>query len=224
VSRKFIRISFTSGCLYLGERIKKGTFKPSISPLGKRYKQKEPFSKVLPIPYSTITGALRSLLGDKAEIHAIGKIIPPYMIEYMAVTPYDSALVSAKLPITLEYLSGVKGEIYVTMTDGLPSLEPLRESGFVLGGMKSKGFGICKVESIAEIEPKIIEEEGRFLSRIYYDDDIMSLFGIRREDITKEYWGYLFKRTSEFNGYYQKSLFEQSRIKNGYDFLVEVIK
>jgi hypothetical protein len=220
---KFFKINFTSECIYLGERIKKGTFKPSISPQGKRYKQGRILTGILPVPYSTITGALRSLLGEDAEIHAIGKMTK-YNVEYMSIAPYDSALVAAKLPITVEYLSNVAGEVYVKKTDTLPSLQAVA-SGFVMGGMKSKGFGACKVGSInEEYQPKIIEQEGRFLSRIYYDDAVMGMFGIQKENIVKAYWGYLFRRTSEFNGYYQKSLFEQSIVKNSYDFLVEVMK
>ena len=222
MTAKFVKIIFSAECLYLGERIKKGTFKPSISPQGKRYKQGGVLTGVLPVPYSTITGAFRSLLGEESEIHALGKMTK-YKVEYMSIAPYDSALIAAKLPITVEYLSDVEGEVYVKKTDNLPSLQSV-ESGFAIGGMKSKGFGACKVVSIKEFEPKIIEQEGRFLSRIYYDDEIMGHFGIHRENILKEYWGYLFRKTSEFNGYYQKSLFEQSRIRNGYDFLVEVIK
>ena len=219
---KFIKICFTADCLYLGERVKKGTFKPSISPRGKRYKQGDILTRILPVPYSTITGALRSLLGEESEIHAIGKMTK-YNVEYMSIAPYDSALIAAKLPITVEYLADVEGEVYVKKTDNLPSLQTV-EPGFVMGGMKSKGFGACEVVSIKEYEPKVIEEEGLFLSRIYYDDEIMGHFGIRQEDIIKKYWGYLFRKTSEFDGYYQKSLFEHSIIRKGYDFLVEVRK
>jgi CRISPR/Cas system CSM-associated protein Csm4 (group 5 of RAMP superfamily) len=146
-----------------------------------------------------------------------------YNVEYLSLAPYDSALNTAKLPITLEYLSDVKGEVYIKKAKILPSLKPI-ETGFAMGGMKSKGFGVCKVEFIKEFEPKILKQEGVFLSRIYYDDEIMKHFGISSANITKAYWGYLFRKTSEFNGYYQKSLFEQSIIINGYDFLVEVTK
>jgi hypothetical protein len=218
---RFINISFASECLYLGERIKKGTFKPSISPVGMRYKQEQPQINTLPVPYSTITGALRSLLGEKSGIHAIGKITK-WRVEYMSIAPYDSALLTAKLPITVEYLSGVEGEVYVRKTGNLPSLRAI-EAGFTMGGMKSKGFGACRVEAMREIIPEIIET-GRFLSRVYYDDEIMGLFGIKRENIAKEYLGYLFRKTSAFDGFYQKSLFEQSVIRGGYDFLVEVIR
>lgn len=220
MTETFIKIDFMADCLYLGERIKKGTFKPAISPRGRRYKQRNILSDTLPVPYSTITGALRALLGEKDDIHAIGKMTE-FQVEYLSIAPYDNALNAAKLPITIEYLSDVIGEIYVKKTDNLPPLQFL-EAGFVMGGMKSKGFGTCKVKSITEYEPTIIKQEGRFLSRIYYDNEIMEHFGIRNENITKVYWGYLFRKTSEFNGYYQKSIFEQSTIKNSYDFLVEV--
>lgn len=217
----FIKIVFTSDCLYIGERIKKGTFKPSISPQGLRFKRGGIISGILPLPYSTATGALRSILGWGSEIHAIG-IMKRYEVEYMTIAPYDNALSSAKLPITVEYLRDIEGEIYIEKTQALPSLQPL-EPGFIMGGMKSKGFGTCKVKSITEYKPKVIPQAGRFISRIYYDNEIMGHFGIRSEDLVKEHWGYLFERTSDFSGRYRKSLFEQSIIKNGYDFLVEVM-
>jgi len=223
MSEKFVKIIFTADCLYLGERIKKGTFKPAISPRGKRYKQGNILPDTLPVPYSTITGALRALFGELTDIHAIGKMTK-YNVEYMSIAPFDSALIAAKLPITVEYMTDITGEIYVKQTNNLPSLQILN-SGFVMGGMKSKGFGSCKVIFIdKDYQPKIIEQERKFLSRIYYDDEIMKHFGISSANITKAYWGYLFRKTSEFNGYYQKSLFEQSIIINGYDFLVEVTK
>lgn len=48
------------------------------------------------------------------------------------------------------------------------------------------------------------------------------MFGIK--SVEKPYWGYLFKKTSLTNGYYQKSIFENSIVTGGYDFIVEDIK
>ncbi len=217
----FFRMTFRADLLYIGERIKKGTFKPSISPLTAKHKSGDRVDGILPLPYSTITGAIKSLLGDKKDIHAIGKIVK-YKKGYMAVAPYDTALNTAKLPITIEYLADVEGEIYIKKTSNFSSTV-LLENEFYLGGLKSKGFGRCEVISGKEIEPEIIGK-GVFLSRIYYEDSILRQFGINKENIIKPYFGYLFKKTSSFDGYYQKSIFENTIIKNGYNFLMEVLR
>lgn len=218
----FFKIIFKSNLLYIGERIKKGTFKPSISHISSKYGVKKHGKVVLPLPYSTITGSIESLLGEKKNIYAIGKILK-YNREYMSVAPYDVALNTSKLPITIEYLSDVEGEIFIKETADFNSPDLLGNE-FYVGGLKSKGFGRCEIMSRNEIIPKLIEGEGVLLSRIYYDDKILSQFGISKENIIKPYIGYLFRKTSQFDGYYQKSIFEDTIIKNCYNFLVEVIK
>lgn len=218
MQNKFFELIFRADLLYIGERIKKGTFKPSISPFTSKYKSEDRVDGILPLPYSTITGAIKSILGDKKDIHAIGKIIK-YKKGYMAVAPYDTALNTAKLPITIEYLADVEGKIYIKKTSDFSSAG-LLENEFYLGGLKSKGFGRCKIIAGKEIEPKIIEK-GVFLSRIYYEDNILRQFGINKENIIKPYFGYLFKKTSSFDGYYQKSIFENTIINNGYNFLLD---
>lgn len=221
MQHKFFRLTFRSDLLYIGERIKKGTFKPSISPIASKYKSGNRTNGILPLPYSTITGAIKAVLGDKKDIHAIGKIVK-YKKGYMAVAPYDTALNTAKLPITIEYLADVEGEIYIKKTSDFSSTG-LLENEFYLGGLKSKGFGRCEIIAGKEIEPEITGK-GVFLSRIYYEDSILRQFGINKENIIKPYFGYLFKKTSNFDGYYQKSIFENTIIKDAYNFLVEVMK
>lgn len=218
----FFKLIFKSNLLYIGERIKKGTFKPSISPIAIKYKQKHREEGILPLPYSTVTGSIQALLGDDKNVHAIGKITR-YKKGYMAVAPYDSALNTAKLPITIEYLADVQGEFYIKKTDDFNSLDLIGKD-FHLGGLKSKGFGNCEILSRHMFEPKRTNGKGRFLSRIYYEDDVLRHFGIDKENIIKPYFGYLFKKTSIFDGYYQKSIFENTIVRNGYDFLMEVIK
>jgi len=219
---RFFKFIFQSNLLYIGERIKKGTFKPSISHISSKYRVKKGAKEILPLPYSTITGSIESLLGENKKIYAIGKILRCNR-EYMSVAPYDVALNTSKLPITIEYLSNVEGEIFIKKTEDFNSPNLLGNE-FYMGGLKSKGLGRCEIISSNEIIPKLIEGEGVFLSRIYYDDEILSQFGISKENITKTYFGYLFRKTTQFDGYYQKSIFENTIIKNCYNFLVEVIK
>lgn len=222
MENQFFKLSFRSDLLYIGERIKKGTFKPSIAPISSKYRSKSRAHQVLPLPYSTITGAIKSILGDREDIHAIGKILN-YKKEYMSVAPYDTAICLAKLPITIEYLTGVEGEIYVQKTDGFYSPDLIRNE-LCLGGLKSKGFGKCDIVSSIEIEPKRTKGEGIFQSRVYYEDHILKQFGISKENIIKPFWGYLFRKTSIVDGYYEKSIFENTIVKDGYNFIVEEIK
>ena len=70
--------------LCMGERIKKGTFRPTIRT----------------IPYSQITGALKAVFGDK-EIHAVGHLIEDKMhnkVDYLTYSPRDRELETSKLP------------------------------------------------------------------------------------------------------------------------------
>jgi len=222
MQNQFFKISFRSDLLYIGERIKKGTFKPSIASIASKYRSKKRTHEILPLPYSTITGAIKSILGDKKDVHAIGKVVR-YKKEYMSVAPHDTAINLSKLPITIEYLADVEGEIYIKKTDDFYSPDLIRNELY-LGGLKSKGFGKCHIVSSIEIEPKRTKGEGIFQSRVYYEDNILKQFGISKENIIKPFFGYLFRKTSSFDGYYQMSLFENTIIKDGYNFIVEEIK
>jgi hypothetical protein len=186
-----------------------------------KYKRQLRGEEILPLPYSTVTGAIYTIIGEKKDIHALGKMKGKK--GYMAVAPYDSALNTAKLPITIEYLSDVQGEIYIKETGDFNSPDLLGKD-FYLGGLKSKGFGKCEILSRHAIKPRKTNGNGRFFSRIYYENDILKQFGMTKENIVKPYFGYLFKKTSTFDGYYQKAIFEHTIIRDGYDFLVEVIK
>ena len=220
---EFFKFIFKSELIYIGERIKKGSYKPFICPVHQRYKAREMVNQILPLPYSTLIGAIKSQLGEGKNIHAIGKIMSPYERGYMAVTPYDTALNTAKLPITIEYLTNVTGEIYVKKNKDFNSLDLLGNE-LHIGGLKSKGFGKCEIISKKILEPYIIKGTGLFLSRIYYEENTLKQFGMSTENIIKPYFGYLFRKTSDFDGYYQRSIFENSIIKDGYNFLVEGLK
>jgi hypothetical protein len=93
-----------------------------------------------------------------------------------------------------------------------------------LGAFKSKGFGVCEIEEkgVQPYEAKFIDREGTLVSRLYADDDFLAKFGIRDiHEVIKPHFGYLFRKDSMETGYYQKSIFEGSRIRHGFDFLME---
>jgi hypothetical protein len=216
MNNTFFRFKFTSDALVIGERIKKGTFRPCLPDV------KTKNGKIVPIPFSTITGALENYLGENNEIYAIGKIIK-FKRENMTFAPFDKAIDSSKLPLVVEYLTNVEGEFYLKKTKVVNSekvvVSALPNEKILLGGLKSKGFGECDIISVEEIEPKEIKM-GRFLSRIYYEEELLKIFGIDIKRIEKHYWGYLFRKTSITSGYYQRSIFENSIVRGGYDFIM----
>lgn len=177
--------------LVLGERIKMGTYRPCITTL----------------PSTQIEGALRSL---GLDVPAVGYLTPPINKRQLTFAPMDHALVLAKLPITVEYLESVTGKVFISRDDRLPDSFFLR-----MGGLKSRGFGLCHLSKETVIkEPRI--REGILRTRIR--EDQLENFGIRKLDPVV--YGYLFKPTSEVSGVYCRSLFEGSRVE-GYSFLLE---
>jgi hypothetical protein len=219
MNKKFFKFKFTSDALIIGERIKKGTFRPCLPDVVIKDDK-----RIVPVPFSTITGALENYLGENSEIYAIGKITE-FKRESMTFAPFDKAIDLSKLPLVVEYLTNVEGEFYVKKNEVVDSekivLSALSDKKIILGGLKSKGFGECNISFVEETEPKEIKW-GRFLSRIYDDTKFLGIFGVRK--VEKYYWGYLFRKTSITSGYYQKSIFENSIVRGGYDFIVEEIK
>jgi len=210
----FFRFSFRSDCLCIGERMKKGTFRPCIEVL----------------PCSSVMGMLISYLGwqqptadERLPICAVGGKIDGRR-EILTFSPNDLGRNVAKLPLTVEYLAGASGEFFVKKSRifqapefFIARLEKTRR--FALGALKSRGFGRCEITNVATCEAKIVEMEGTLKSRIYADPDFLAALGIR--EIIKPRYGYLFRKDSMDTGYYQKSIFEGSRIRHGFNFLME---
>jgi len=196
---KVVEYTLTSEMLCMGERIKKGTFRPTVKT----------------IPYTQITGALKAVFGDK-DIHAVGHLIEGgkhNKVEYLTYSPRERKLETSKLPLTIEFLTGVLGKIYVLENDDTKEFP--EEFEVYMGAMKSKGFGLCTLKrsnEIGEIKPK----PGILNTRI--PEEHVDKFGIR--NVIKPVYGYLFKPTSETTGVYVLSLFEGSQIV-GPEFLLE---
>lgn len=208
----FFRVSFSSNCLCIGERVKKGTFRPCLDVL----------------PCSTVMGMLINSLGWAAEsseepfpICAVGGPMTGIR-ETLTFAPGDLGVGTSKIPLTIEFLSHVTGEFFLKKTQSVPDLETLKSkigTTFRMGAFKSKGFGVCELLHCEEGEATLIEEEGTLVSRLYSDPEFLSAFGIQK--VTKPRYGYLFRKTSMDEGYYQKAIFQGSRILGGYDFLME---
>lgn len=214
----FFRFSFHSDSLCIGERIKKGTFRPCIDVL----------------PCSTVMGFLFSNLGwhppsaeEPLPICAVGGKIYGERNgerEILTFAPSDIGRNVAKIPLTIEYLSNAKAEFFVKKTKVFNNPDILlakleKNRLFSLGAFTSKGFGRCEITKVETYEAKHIEKEGILNSRIYADQSFLPAFGI--QTILKPRYGYLFRKESMETGYYQKSIFEGSRILHGFDFLFE---
>lgn len=209
---KFFEYSFSSEMLCIGERVKKGTFKPCITT----------------IPCSTISEALNAHL-EREDIFALGFFDDKYLSEIdkrkkrglMVTAPKDSVLLVSKLPLTTEYLIEAKGKIFIRALNGLK--ETLKKyPKFQIGALKSKGLGNCQVEFRRVLRDEDLKlTKGRLRTRIYEDKDTLAILGIK--EIFKPIYGYLYKKTGPVSGYYQRSLFEGSVLR-GPKFILEEVE
>lgn len=193
---EFIEYEITSDILCMGERIKKGTFRPCITT----------------IPYSQITGALKATLGK--EVHATGCLTQDgehNNVEYLTYSPRDRSTEISKLPLTIQILTNVLGRVFIVMNN---SVELPNQLSLIMGALKSKGMGRCKLKKIREIKNPATKR-GTLNTRIPFD--LKEKFGIK--NVVKPEYGYLFRPTSPTSGVYVISLFENSEIY-GPDFLM----
>lgn len=200
----------------IGERIKKGTHRPCV----------------LTIPCSTVTGALADCTGLN-DIVAVGYFVNqrPLKKKMAVFSPQHSVAGTSKLPLTAEYLEDEHGKVFImqnetvkapdTIIQALPKADEQAHgvATFTMGALKSKGFGTCMLRSAGNLGERDLEiVQGSLKSRIYDDESYRNLFGIT--DVVKPICGYLWRPTSLYDGYYQRSLFEGSIVR-GYRFLVE---
>ncbi len=203
---ELLEYRLTAETLCLGEVVKGGIFKPCCKT----------------IRYSSITGALRRHCGDSPDIgdenrlHACGYLIKGDGLnntEYLIYSPRDRAIELSKLPLQVEYLTNVQARIFVVGNDAgkkLPDRFTLN-----MGGMISKGFGVCDLVKIAtHNNPR--PKQGRLMTRIPLKH--LGLFGIRECKVP--IFGYLFEPHSIDTGEYTRSLFEGS-IVVAPEFLVD---
>lgn len=190
---RFIEFDLTSDALCMGERIKGGLFRPCAKT----------------IRYSQISGALRKKFGSE-EIHAAGYLLEGngYKINYFIYSPKDKSRAISKVPLQVEFLSNVRGKVYVLENNFTADL-PQRFEIF-MGALISKGFGLCRLNKrkAIEVEPKKSIKRGILKTRIPLDKQQM--FGIT--NVLRAVYGYLFEPTSPTSGIYVLSLFEGSEV------------
>jgi hypothetical protein len=191
----------------IGERVKKGTFRPCIETL----------------PFSTISGALRRYYG-RDDVNAVGFFDGPLTKTRIENSANNREAGVADLQLTTEVLVNPRGKVYVVAKsediDLLDTLGADETIALCLGALKSKGFGRCRLRRISVRRVTDPEGEKRFGElRTRIPEENAELFGIRSQDVIKPVYGYLFKPTSITDGEYVRALFDGSMVR-GYEFLL----
>ncbi len=191
--------------LLIGERIKMGLFRPCVRT----------------IPCSTISGSLREASG-LSKIYATGFLVNDPSrpganhVERTIIAPRDSANDAVRAPVTVEFLSDVVAWVLVLRTGEMATHDRLTDAlpkgRFVMGGMRSKGFGDCTISLVREINAEDVEiREGCLRTRVY--EDWCGRFDIRP---IRERYGYLHRPDPVDpygrNGAYHRALFERSLV------------
>ena len=189
VKMEFLHYTFQSETLCVGERIKKGTFRPTV----------------MTIPYTTITGALKTHFGGE-EIHAVGCVESYDFKDYLTYSPRDRKIGVSKIPISLEFLVNVRGHVYILKnkeTENLPDKFEMR-----IGALRVKGLGYTQFikNGIVEVDESRLEY-GELNTRIPLEH--LDKFLIKP---VKPVFGYLLKPISLSEAVYVKSLFEGSEV------------
>jgi len=178
----------------MGEVVKGGIFKPCCRT----------------IRYSQITGALRHQYGT-IDIHACGYLDADEgvnRVEYLIYSPRDRGIGTSKLPLQVEYLTHVRGRVFVVAGGAADKLSPQLSIG--MGAMLSKGFGNCRLTRVDE--PKsLVPVHGTLKTRIPLGH--AERFGIRH--VFGPVHGYLYEPAPADPmgpGEYVLSLFEGSEV------------
>ncbi|MBL7086593.1 MAG: hypothetical protein ISS28_05800 [Candidatus Cloacimonetes bacterium] len=211
----YFEFRFKCNQLILGERIKKGTFRPCLPDYILQNGE-----KIVPLPFSTIANALKHHLGFSKKIFAVG-YLERYKRNIFDFVSLDTALNTAKIPLQTEFFSDVSGTFYVKKTSDIETEKDiLNIKGLRLGGMKSKGFGRCSLNFEKIIKPENVLI-GKLKVRLY--QDTLGEFGI--DEVIVPEIGYLFKPDEKdwTKGKYIKSIFEDSIVSNASHFLVDDI-
>lgn len=211
---RFLKLRLTTTGIVIGERVKRGAFRPCVET----------------IPTSTMMGCLAEHFGLSGVV-AIGFFDrKTYQKKLFTYAPFDTALGTAKLPLTLEYLAPVEGhreivgDVYVAATEETRRTFSSKTQYIVaIGALRSKGFGICKLLFEKEVQP---EYKIGYLRGHLRESDA-SAFGIDprpiREggDIISPRYGYLFRPDGyRIGGKYERALLAET-ILRGPDFLIE---
>lgn len=192
--------------LAIGERVKMGIYRPCVKT----------------IPCSTISHSLQEATGIMG-INATGYLAEEKegkaanALERLTITARDAATNNVRVPITIEFLSNVCAHILVLKSPALRSpdemMARLPNGRFIMGGLRSKGFGGCTISLLRHVEREDAEiVVGILKTRIY--EDWCGTFEIQP---LRERYGYLYRPDPSDpygkSGAYHRSLFEGSIVK-----------
>lgn len=212
---KFLRLSLTTEAVAIGERVKRGTFRPCVETL----------------PTSTLMSCFKDHFGLSSVV-AIGFFVKgTYRKEIFTYAPFDRMIGTVKLPLTLEYLAPqnrqrpIQAEVYVSATEEARRIFTNGNTHVVwIGAFRSKGFGECRLKFEAEVQP--VERIGYLRGSLRESD--APAFGIDPRpasdggDIICPRYGYLFRPDAyRVEGKYERALLPGS-ILEGPCFLMEV--
>lgn len=204
----FLKLRLRTNGIAVGERIKKGTFRPCVETL----------------PTSTVMGCLKECFGLD-NIVAIGFFdTDTYAKAILTYAPADAVLGTAKLPLTIEYLrpgerhKHVEGDIYISAT---PQTRDLFREGKVytilMGAFRSKGLGECQIWFDREWQP--VRKTG-YLRGALRESDAPGFGIVLRRDLIRPHYGYLFRPDAHgIGGVYERALLVGS-ILEGPDFMI----
>lgn len=189
----FREYCLTADSLYLGERPKGEIFKPCIRT----------------IPFSQITGALNSRFA-RTDFKAVGCLIDQIKANrdcFLIYSPRERVADHSKVPLQVHFLTNVVGTVFIVGNEASQKLD--KEFDILMGGMRSRGFGRCKLTYFRDIDDRKIVQ-GELKTRLPVSE--LNTFGII-ETIMPRY-GYLWRpEPKTLTGCYVISLFEGSIIK-----------
>lgn len=194
---KFFRLELEIDSLIIGERMKGGVFRPCIDT----------------IPSVTIEGALYNNFG--LDLKAVGILDNnTYERTEFTYSITDRYTMVSKIPITTQYLKPKKDKIrayvYIPYSEDKEDIiNSLKGKEFMLGAMKSKGFGHCVIKDIDNIDSSIVQ--GELKVRVLEEE--AEDFYIK---VLAAYYGYLFKPDIDkdrLTGKYVRALFEGSIVR-----------
>jgi len=196
--KEFLHYQLTADTLCLGERIRGSIFRPCLNVF----------------TYTALVGALKERFPHPYRtLHAAGRFVSDSLgvnqRQIMTFSPRDRGREVSILPLEIEFISSVKAEVFIYKNDFTLNEIP-KQFIMHLGAMKSKGFGQCKMEFQGTISFDESPREGELCVRIPEDPVILTDMGIH--NIRAPVYGYLFRPQTGSTGYYQRSLFEGSRV------------
>lgn len=205
----FIRLRLSTSGIAIGERVKKGTFRPCVEN----------------VPTSTLMGCMREHF-DLKETVAVGIFRPgSYRKTMLTYAPVDASLGTAKLPLTIECLvpavgqQEIEADVYLAATPEARRAFTVSPGSWLvsLGAMRSKGLGQSLLQYIEELQPT--RRTGSLRAHLREYD--APAFGIDlAADLIRPHYGYLFRPDSyRLGGQYERALFTGT-ILTGPDFLI----